>query len=102
MKLAFEMYDFDSDGYIDKEDVRLVMSHIPVDNSVKGEMAGEGRFTQDIGNNTQFFDRIQTQQEIQVLLDEVYGSKKRLDFAEFKRVNFDDTSEMFLSIMLML
>jgi hypothetical protein len=37
-----------------------------------------------------------------VLLDEVYGTKKRLDFAEYKRVNFEDTSEMFLSIMLML
>jgi len=45
MKLAFEIYDFDSDGYIDKEDVRLVMSHIPVDSAVKEEMAGEGRFT---------------------------------------------------------
>ena len=49
-----------------------------------------------------FLDRIQTQQEIQILLDEVYGSKKRLSFEEFKRVNMEDTSEMFLSIMLML
>ena len=45
MKLAFEIYDFDNDGYIDKEDVRLVMSHIPVDSAVKKEMEGEGRFT---------------------------------------------------------
>jgi len=49
-----------------------------------------------------FLDRIQTQQEIGLLLEEVYGSKKRLSFDEFKRVNMEDTSEMFLSIMLML
>jgi Ca2+-binding EF-hand superfamily protein len=102
MKLAFEIYDFDCDGYIDKEDVRLVMSHIPVDSAVKKEMEGEGRFTQENGGNMAFLDRIQTQQEIQLLLDEVYGSKKRLSFDEFKRVNMEDTSEMFLSIMLML
>ena len=47
-------------------------------------------------------DRIQTQQEIQLLLDEVFGTKKRMSFDDFKRVNFEETSEMFLSIMLML
>jgi len=40
MKLTFEMYDFDNDGFIDKEDVRLVMSHIPVDNCIKKELEG--------------------------------------------------------------
>ena len=64
MKLSFEIYDFDTDGYIDKEDVRLVMSHIPVDSAVKKEMEGEGRFTQENGGNMAFLDRIQTQQEI--------------------------------------
>jgi Ca2+-binding EF-hand superfamily protein len=45
IKLSFEMYDFDNDGYIDKEDVRLVMSHIPVDNSIKDEISAEGKYS---------------------------------------------------------
>lgn len=30
IKLVFDMYDFDSDGMISKEDIRLVLSHIPL------------------------------------------------------------------------
>jgi Ca2+-binding EF-hand superfamily protein len=58
VKLAFEMYDFDTDGYIDKEDVRLVMSHIPVDNSIKDAISAEGKYTADNGGNQLFLDRI--------------------------------------------
>jgi Ca2+-binding EF-hand superfamily protein len=29
-KLVFDMYDFDGDGVISKEDVHLVLSHIPM------------------------------------------------------------------------
>jgi len=42
-------YDFDKDGYIIKEDVRLVMSHIPIENTVGGAVIGEGKFTQTGG-----------------------------------------------------
>lgn len=33
MKLAFEIYDFDSDGKISAEDVRLVLNYIPIRSS---------------------------------------------------------------------
>ena len=39
-------YDFDRDGYIIQEDVRLVLSHVPIENSVAGHVAKEGAFTQ--------------------------------------------------------
>lgn len=29
MKLTFDMYDFNSDGLITKEDVRLILSYMP-------------------------------------------------------------------------
>jgi Ca2+-binding EF-hand superfamily protein len=29
-KLVFDMYDFDNDGIITKEDLHLVLSHIPL------------------------------------------------------------------------
>ena len=89
MQLAFDMYDFDADGYIDKEDVRLIMSHIPVDNTIQGEEETEGKYTSESGGNRLFLDRIQTQEELKVLLDEVYGSKKRLNQEEFKRINME-------------
>ena len=50
IKLAFDMYDFDKDGYIRKEDVRLILSYIPIDKNILGKMNGEeGKFSQEGG-----------------------------------------------------
>lgn len=37
IKLSFDIYDFDRDGYITKEDVRLILSHIPIVNTMTGK-----------------------------------------------------------------
>jgi Ca2+-binding EF-hand superfamily protein len=39
----FFSYDFDKDGFIRKEDVRLILSHVPIDKNLTS--VGEGRFT---------------------------------------------------------
>jgi hypothetical protein len=44
-KNTFFRYDFDRDGYIIQEDVRLVLSHVPIENKVVGHVAQEGVFT---------------------------------------------------------
>lgn len=43
IKLAFDIYDFDKDGFIRKEDVRLILSHVPIDKTMT--LQREGRFT---------------------------------------------------------
>lgn len=60
IKLSFDLYDFDRDGYITREDVRLILSHIPICNTVTGKVVSEGAFTQDGGGNQVFLDRVQT------------------------------------------
>jgi hypothetical protein len=43
-------YDFDRDGYITKEDVRLILSHIPIVNTVTtNKTEAEGTFTKEGG-----------------------------------------------------
>jgi hypothetical protein len=42
-------YDFDRDGYINKEDVRLVLSHIPIEKTILTNTQAEGRFTTEGG-----------------------------------------------------
>ena len=42
-------YDFDHDGYITKEDVRLILSHIPTVNTITRVPVSEGSFTQEGG-----------------------------------------------------
>ena len=51
-------YDFDRDGYISKEDVRLILSHIPICNTVTKTPISEGKFTREGGGNQVFIDRI--------------------------------------------
>lgn len=49
-----------------------------------------------------FLDRLQSQEEIQNLLNEVFGQKKRINLEEFKRINQEVSSEMFLSVLILL
>lgn len=45
-----------------------------------------------------FLDRIQTQEQIHRLIEEVYGEKKRLALEEFQHINEHVSSEMFLAV----
>lgn len=44
--VAVTRYDFDKDGYVIQDDVRLILSHVPIENSINGHVAREGAFTQ--------------------------------------------------------
>ena len=101
IKLSFDIYDFDRDGYITKEDVRLILSHIPIVNTMTGKGIKEGAFTQEEGNNVVFLDRIQTQEEIQLLITQVFGEKKRINYEDYVKINQEISSEMFLSILIL-
>jgi len=68
IKLSFDIYDFDRDGYITPEDVRLIISHVPIVNTIQQTVTAEGTFTQEGGGNQVFMDRIQTQEEISLLI----------------------------------
>jgi len=43
VKLVFEIYDFDSDGLVNKNDLITVISCMPVNQSCK--VRGEGKYT---------------------------------------------------------
>jgi hypothetical protein len=45
-----------------------------------------------------FLDRIQTQEEIHKLIEQVFGERKRLSLEEFQQINEEVSSEMFLAV----
>ena len=47
--IGYFRYDFDRDGYITKEDVRLILSHVPIVNQVSAKEIHEGTFTREGG-----------------------------------------------------
>ena len=51
-KFVFEIYDFDGDGYISKEDISTILSYMPLTKITP--CAGEGKFTQDGGGALDF------------------------------------------------
>lgn len=83
LKLIFDIYDFDKDGFIIPEDVKLILSHVPITNTVTGRLAEEGTFTKEGGGSQIFLDRMQTQDEIYQLIQEVFANKKKLSFEQF-------------------
>jgi Ca2+-binding EF-hand superfamily protein len=42
-KFVFDIYDFDSDGYISKDDISTILSYLPVSKLIP--IASEGKFT---------------------------------------------------------
>lgn len=57
---VFEIYDFDRDGFITKEDISSILSYMPVLNSTP--VISEGKFTSEGGSATDFKDRVETLQ----------------------------------------
>jgi len=102
IKLSFDMYDFDQDGYITKEDVRLILSHVPIVNKIEGQTISEGSFKREGGGNSTYIDRSETQEEIQLLIQTVFGEKMRINYDEYMKIQQDVTSEMFLSLLTLL
>jgi len=42
-RFVFEIYDFDADGYVSKEDISTILSYMPVTKTT--QVDGEGMFT---------------------------------------------------------
>lgn len=132
MKFAFEMYDFDNDGYITAEDIRIFMSYMPFNRNVqfnnvqsmldKGmERVGspgrgrrerpkikEGLYQEEEGKNINYKDRMCDQEEIKAFTDNIFRnglggcSATHMSYKAFEHINKNVSSEMFYSLMAIL
>ncbi len=96
----FSLYDFDKDGLISKEDVRLLLSHTPIECRLSnpGAMTSEGKFTQEGGGNEDYIDRAQSQDELSQLLGICFDGVDQLNFEDFCEVVQRTSSELFLCV----
>ena len=97
LKLVFRLYDFDNDGFISKEDVRLILSYVPITSSASAREK-EGRFTCEGGGTEEFIDRAQSQYEIETLLNIYFTNIEKLDFQEYSTAVKEKASEIFLCV----
>ena len=92
--LIFKFYDFNHDGYINKEDIRRVLSYIPLKRKPKSLRL---KFEKE-----NFNDRVESQSELHEKLDKIFKGKEKITQDEFKRIIKNDNSDLFLYILIFL
>lgn len=97
MKLAFDIYDFDNDGKISAEDVRLVLNYIPMNSA--GHSDNEGLYQRTEGRVMNDTEREQNQQNVANFVRLVFEHRPTLSLKEFIEFNTAVSSEMFLLIV---
>jgi Ca2+-binding EF-hand superfamily protein len=95
LKFIMKFYDFDNDGKITKEDVRVVLSYVPI--YKKSSKGGGLKFEKD-----NFEDRLKSQKELHDKLDAIFDSKEKINLEEFTSIIKNKNSDMFLFILVFL
>jgi len=90
----FYFYDFDKDGLISKEDIRVVLSYIPLKtkNSEISKKFREGEFK----------DQIESQEELHKLLEQIFKNSETINQMQFINVIEQMNSDIFLFILIFL
>jgi hypothetical protein len=90
----FSIYDFENNGTISRDDVKVVLSYIPL--KIRKSSKTLKYEKED------FKDRIESQDELQLLIDYCFGIKEKLNLSEFLEVIENVSSDMFLFILIFL
>jgi hypothetical protein len=92
-KFIFDFYDFDKNGKISREDVRVVLSYIPLKSDKYSQL--KLKYEQE-----EFKDRVESQDELHILLEKSFKKNDTLDFKLFQDVIQNVSSEIFLYILI--
>ena len=97
LQFIFQFYDFDKDDKITKEDVRMVLSYVPIYKKVKKHENKGLKFDTDDYN-----DRLNSQKELHYKLDIIFGEKDYMFLSEFSDTIKNRNSDIFLFILIFL
>ena len=92
-RFIFDLYDFNKDGEISREDIRTVYSYIPL----KTENNAIDRFIKG-----EFKDRIESQNEIFFFLEKVFREQNVINYDKFLEAIENNSSELFLYVNIFL
>ena len=95
LNFIFDFYDFDKDHKITKEDIRIVLSYVPLYKKIKHNQGL--KFEKD-----NFEDRLASQKELHEKLDTLFKKKQIINFSEFKYLTENINSDIFLYILVFL
>ena len=96
IKIVFKLYDFDSDGSINRDDIKAVLSHIPL--NIKA-ISNIYNFKYE---NEEFQHRIQSQDEIFNYAKQIFGNKDTINENQYFQITQDVCSESFVYLIVFL
>jgi hypothetical protein len=94
-KLIFDFYDFDKDGIISREDVRVVLSYIPLNIQKYSKL--KLKFEKE-----EFKDRVESQDELHAILEKCFKMSEFLNKNKFLNIVENICSDPFLFILIFL
>ena len=97
LQFIFQFYDFDKDDKITKEDVRMVLSYVPIYKKIKKHENKGLKFDTDDYN-----DRLNSQKELHYKLEIIFGEKDYMYSSEFSDIIKNRNSDIFLFILIFL
>ncbi len=92
---VFDFYDFNKDGKICREDVRVVLSYIPLNKKAYSSL--KLKYEQE-----DFKDRVESQDELHSILEKSFQKNEELDQTGFQKVVENSCSDIFLFILIFL
>jgi hypothetical protein len=95
ISFIFNLYDFDKDGLISKEDIRIVLSYVPLE--VDTKYSSFRKF-----DTSEFKDRVESQEELHILLEKVFKNNDTIDLKKFTYAIENVSSDILLFILIFL
>ena len=95
-KFIFNLYDFNSTGIIKKDDVRVVLSYVPLSNS-SSNVKENVELVKD-----KFEDRVESQEQLFHILNIAFKGKEKMNFEEYINVVKNVNSDIFILLLMFL
>ena len=100
VKFVFKFYDFDRDGAISKEDIRIVLSYVPLN---KERFKRKKCVSASVKQKEDFVVRMESQDELHNILESIFNNDTiTLNEKEFIKIVEDVNSDIFLYIIIFL
>ena len=95
-KFIFNLYDFNSTGIIKKDDVRVVLSYVPLSDS-SSNIKENVELVKD-----KFEDRVESQEQLFHILNIAFKGKEKMNFEEYINVVKNVNSDIFILLLMFL
>ncbi len=92
-QIIFKIYDFDKNGKISKEDVRTILSYVPLKNEKYSALKLKYE-------NEEFKDRVESQDEMHHIITRFFGKNEYLTYKMYVEAIQNVSSEIFLYILI--